>query len=158
MSRIYRLIRKLLPVSRQLAWTRSRIERGYGRDIATATRNRNPDEVRELESAMRFELELQREEEDAYLTRQLRRQATRLRVPVPLLHVDDGAVSDHWYHGRQTGAWYLTLTGIRALREEIRHELKARYEHRVQLVVWLSAITGIIGAVTGLVAVLQKHG
>ena len=158
MSRIYRLIRKVLPVSRQLAWSRSRIERGYGRDIANATRTKDREKVRELGSAMRFELDLQHEEEDAYLTRKLRHQATRLRVPVPLFHIDDGVISDHWYQGRQTGGWYLTLSGIRALREEIRHELKARHEHRVQIVVWLSAITGIIGAITGLVAVVQKHG
>lgn len=158
MSRIYRITRKLLPVSTQLAWSRSRIERGYGRDIAIATRTKSREEVREIESAMRFELDLQSEEEDAYLTRQLRRQAARLRIPIPLIHAEDGAISDQWYQGDQTGGWYLTLSGIRALREEIRHELKARHEHRVQLVVWLSAITGIIGAITGLVSVVQKHG
>lgn len=157
MSRIYMLTRKLLPVSKQLAWSRSRIEHGYGRDIAIAKQTKSHDEVRSLESAMRFELELQREEEDAYLTRQLLRKARHLRIPIPLNNDDGDAKSDRWYEGSQTGGLYLTVNGIRELREEIRHELKARHEHRAQFVVWLSAITGIIGAVTGLVAVLQKH-
>jgi hypothetical protein len=111
-----------------------------------------------IKSAMRFELDLQQEEEDAYLTKSLLRKARRLRVPIPHSHSDDGTVSNQWYEGGQTGGLYLSVTGIRDLREEIRRELKARHEHHAQLVVWLSAITGIIGAITGLIAVAQKHG
>lgn len=44
-----------------------------------------------------------------------------------------------------------------AIRDEIRHELKARHEVRAQWVVWLSALTGVIGAITGLVAVLAQQ-
>ena len=158
MSRIYRLARKLLPASRQLAWSRSRIERGYGRSIAAARQAKADDEVQSLKSEMQFELDLQREEEDAHQTKQLLRKAMRLRVPVPPVHSHGGANSGHWYEGGQTGGWYLTVSGIREVRAEIRQEQKSRHDQRAHLVVWISAITGVIGAITGLVAVLQKHG
>jgi hypothetical protein len=139
-----------------LAWSRSRIESGYARDIVAARRAKNHDEVLSLESARLFELGLQQEEEDSHLTKQLRRKARRLRVPIPRVSNEDGSISDQWYEGSQTGGWYLTDGGIRSLREEIRKEQKARHEGRAQFIVWLSAITGIVGAITGLVAVLQK--
>ena len=59
------------------------------------------------------------------------------------------------YEGSQTGGWYLTVSGIREVRAEIRQAQKSRHEQRAHLVVWISAITGVIGAITGLVAVLQ---
>lgn len=157
MSRIYRLTRKLLPTSRQLAWSRSRIERGYGKSIAAARQAKDYNDVQSLMSATRFELDLQREEEDAHQTKQLLREAMRLRVPVPPVHPDGGANSGHWYEGSQTGRWYLTVSGIREVRSEIRQEQKSRHEQRAHLVVWISAIAGVIGTITGLVAVLQKH-
>lgn len=156
MSRLYRLTHRLLPARTRLAWSRSRIESGYAKDIAAACRTKNHDEVLSLESARLFELGLQQEEEDSHLTKQLRRKARRLRVPIPRVCNEDGSISDQWYEGSQTGGWYLTDAGIRSLREEIRKEQKARHEGRAQFIVWLSAITGIVGAITGLVAVLQK--
>ena len=158
MSRIYRLARKLLPASWQLAWSRSRIERAYGKSITAARQAKDYNEVQSLKSAMQFELELQREEEDAHQTKQLLRKAMRLCVPVPPVQPVGGANSGHWYQGNQTGGWYLTVGGIREVRAEIRQEQKSRHEQRAHLVVWISAITGVIGAITGLVAVLQKHG
>jgi len=158
MSRIYRVVRKCLPVSRQLAWSRSRIERGYSKNIAIARRAKDYNEVQSLKSAMWFELDLQREEEDAHQSKQLLRKAMRLRVPSPPLHLDNGEDSGYWYEGSQTGGRYLTVTGFREVRSEIRQEQKSRHEQWAHLVVWISAVTGVIGAITGLVAVLQKHG
>ncbi len=110
-----------------------------------------------LESGCRFELELQ--DEDAHLTKQLLRKARALRVPIPHSRNEDGTISNQWYEGSQTGGRYLTVSGIKALREEIRCESKAHHESRAQLVVWLSALTGVIGAITGLIALMaQKHG
>lgn len=159
MSLIYRLTYQFLPTATRLAWSRSLIERGYGNDIAAARRSNNHAEVMSLESGRRFELELQDEEEDAHLTKQLLRKARALRVPIPHSRNEDGTISNQWYEGSQTGGWYLTVSGIKALREEIRCESKARHESRAQLVVWLSALTGVIGAITGLIALMaQKHG
>jgi hypothetical protein len=156
MSWFYNFARPLLPTSTQLAWSRVRIERGYHRHIAAAKSGKDHDKVEALEAEMRFELDLQSEEEASYLTRQLLRSARRLHVPIPPVYGQDGAESEQWYQGSQTGRWCLSLSGIRELREEIRPEQKARHERRAQLVVWISAFTGIIGAITGLVAVIRS--
>lgn len=158
MSRIYRMFRRVMPARTRLAWSRSIIERAYASDIAAARLTMNHGEVESLQSSRRHELDLQREEEDEYLTKQLLGQARTLRVPVPSARSTDGGISEHWYEGSQTGGLYLTDVGIKALRDEVRRELSARHESRAQLVVWLSAITGVLGAATGLVAVLQSSG
>ena len=105
MSRIYRLARKLLPASWRLAWSRSRIEHAYGKSITAARQAKDYNEVQSLKSAMQFELELQREEEDAHQTKQLLRKAMRLCVPVPPVQPVGGANSSHW---RLTGSEPLT--------------------------------------------------
>ena len=156
MSAIPKIIRKLLPTSTRLAWSRSAIQRGYGKEIAAARREQNSTEVAHLESAERWELELQEEEEDSYLTSRLLGQARRLRVPIPSFRNSDGSESDHWYQGSQTGGWYLTTLGVNSLRREIRLEQKDRHENMAMYLPWLTAITGIVGTVTGLVAVLVR--
>ena len=103
-------------------------------------------------------MELQQELEDSFLTSNLLQKARRLRVPIPYIKNSDGTESDLWHEGRQTGGWYLSTAGIRRLRQEIRQELKDRHESRSRYLVWLTALTGIIGSVTGLVAVLQRNG
>jgi hypothetical protein len=110
--------------------------------------------VESLESDHRFEINLHDEKEDAYLTRQLLAKARHLQLPVPHQYNDDKTESDHWYEGRLSSRWYLTRRGIASLREEIRRELKARQETRAQWFVWLSALTGLVGTITGLVALL----
>lgn len=151
------MVKLPLPTAMHLALRRSMIDEAYGADIARARREHGFHEIEKLESARHFELTLLQEEEDAHLTRQLLSKARGLRVPVPRLYKEDGVESEHWYRGDQTGGWYLTDLGIAALREEIRRELKARHDARAQLVVWLSALTGVTGALTGLLAVLASQ-
>lgn len=158
MSRISKIIHKLAPERVRLAWSRRAIQRGYGKEIAAARRTKRFNDVAELEGAERFEMELQEELEDSFLTSSLLRKARRLRVPIPYIRNADGTESDLWYEGRQTGGWYLSTAGIRHLRQEIRQELKDRHESRSHYLVWLTALTGIIGSATGLIAVLQRNG
>lgn len=155
MSRLFRLTNRFLPTGTRLAWSRARIDKAYARDIAAAHKANDHEAVRGLEEARSFELSLQREEEDAHYTRGLVREARRLRVPIPHVQNDDGGESDDWYFGSQTARWCLTVAGIRSLRDEIRRERAARHESWARLVVWVSALTGIVGAITGLIAVLK---
>lgn len=156
MPRFYTHVSRFQPTSTQLAWSRARIQRSYLRDIAVAKSGKDHGKVEAIEADMRFELDMQSEEEAGYLTQQLLRSARRLHVPIPPVYGEDGMESEQWYQGRQTGGWYLTLSGVGKLREEIRSEQKARHERHAHLVVWLSALTGIIGAITGLVAVIRS--
>lgn len=149
-----------LPFSTEstLAWQRTLLDRIYAKDIAVARKLKDKEKVESLESQHRFEIDLHDEEEDAYITKKLLAKARRLRVPIPHRHNEDKTASEHWYKGHYTGRWNLTTRGVAALREEIRHEIKARHEARSQWVVWLSALTGVIGALTGLVALLVHKG
>lgn len=155
MPTLLRIVAKIpLPQSTRLKWQRALLDRAYARDISAARKQKDNEKVRELESDHRIEMELHEEDEDAYTTKQLLARARRLRVPIPRRHLSDGQESEHWYESNYTGRWYLTTLGIAALRSEIRSEIKARHESRSHWVVWLSAITGIVGAITGLVAVI----
>uniref|UniRef100_UPI001AADDD3A hypothetical protein n=1 Tax=Cognatilysobacter terrigena TaxID=2488749 RepID=UPI001AADDD3A len=155
-SRMKKRFRFPLPTSWQLQLKRSRIERGYGREIAAARGRRDYPAVQGLEDAMLFELNLQEEEEDSYLTGKLLSKARKLRVPSPHIRREGEELSGAWYEGNQTGGWYLSPEGVKALREEIRQEERARREQNAHLAVWLSAVTGLVGALTGLVVVFAK--
>lgn len=154
---LLRLVAKLpLSAERRLAWQHTLLDRAYAKDISAARKLKDSDRVESLERDHRFEIDLHDEEEDAHLTNTLLARARRLRVPIPHRYNEDKTESKHWYEGHYTGRWYLTSHGISALREEIRRELKARHEVRAQWVIWLSALTGVIGALTGLVALLTR--
>lgn len=152
---VLRIVGKLpIPKEAKLAWQRTLLDRAYAKDIAKARAAKDYAKAQSLAEDHRFEIELHDEEEDAHVTKCLLQRARHLRVPVPHRYNNDKSESDHWYEGRNTGRWYLTTKGVAALREEIRREVKARHEARSQWVVWLSALTGAIGAATGLVALL----
>lgn len=146
----------LLPVSkeRKLAMKRRWLQSTYAKDIKAALKAKEFQKASEIEGAQRMEVDLHDEEEDEYITNQLLAQARKFRVPIPHRYNPDNTESDHWYEGRYTGQWYLTNLGVSELRGEIRKEQKARHEIRAQWVVWLSGLTGLVGAATGLVALL----
>lgn len=158
MACLYRIIHKLVPEKIRLARSRRAIQRGYGKDISAARRAKKFDEVAELQRAQRFEMELQQELEDSYITSGLLQKARQLRVPIPYIRASDNTQSDLWYEGRQIGGWLLTTTGIRFLRQEIRQEIKKRHESRSRFFAWITAMTGVIGAVTALVSALLQNG
>ncbi len=153
MAFLLRLVTKLpVPTGVRHRWQRTLLDSAYGKDIIAARKLKDQAKVRSLELDHRFEIDLHDEEEDAYLTKSLLAKARQLRVPVPHRYKDDKTESEHWYEGCYTGQWYLTAVGVSALRDEIRRELIARHDLRSKWVVWLTGITGIIGATTGLVA------
>jgi hypothetical protein len=157
MPSFLRLVSKLpIPTETRLAWQRTLLDRAYSKDISAARKLKDKEKVESLEYEHRFELDLYDEEEDAYLTKTLLAKARRLHVPVPHRYNENKTESEHWYEGHYTGRWCFTALGVAALREEIRREVKARHEARAHWVVWLSAFTGVIGAVTGLVALLTR--
>lgn len=99
---------------------------------------------------------MHREEEDLYYTKTLLYQARKLRVPTPRARNEFGEEMPEWYQANYTGVWLLTDVGTSSIRKEIRAELKERHEAKARLVVWISALTGVIGSATGLIAILSK--
>lgn len=110
----------------------------------------------QLDSERWFEMGMQEEEENKYYTTKLVRQATRLWVPRPRAFDDQGYLTEHWERMDRTGGIALSLSGAKMLRDEIRQELRARHEIRAQYFFWVTSAMGIVGAITGLAAVLTK--
>lgn len=157
MSSLLRLVAKLpIPTGVRLAWKRALLDRVYTKDIAQARKHRNAEEIESLTRDHCQILDRHDEEEDVFITKKLLAKASRLRVPIPDRYKEGKIESEYWYESYHTGKWSLTNHGVAALREEIRRELKARHELRSQWIVWLSVLTGVIGAITGLVALLKS--
>lgn len=154
---MFRVLSKLpIPKARKLEWHRTLLNRRYSTDIKQATKEKDKEKVNSLQRDLRLEMELHDEDEDDYYTKILLRQARQLRVPIPYRRGDSGEESEFWYQGHYTGGWYLTNIGISRLRQEIRNEINARHETKSKWILWISALTGVIGAITGLVAVMSK--
>lgn len=155
MSFLLRLVSKLpIPTETRLAWQHSLLDCAYAEDISIARKLKDYNKAESLERDYRFEIDMLDEEESGYLTKKLSAKAHRLRVPVPHRYNDDQTDSGYWHEGQYTYRWYLTTSGFSSLRDEIRREEKARHEARAHWVIWLSSLTGVIGAVTGLVVTI----
>jgi hypothetical protein len=100
------------------------------------------------------------EESDVLHSRELLRKARRLRLPIPAFTLADGGRSSDWEEAQTQGAWHLSDGAYTALREVIRKEEAWRREQRTRwfgyIAAALTALTGIIGALTGLLAVYRK--
>jgi hypothetical protein len=103
-------------------------------------------EIEKIKGMQVAEEELIQEEIRSLQTRRLLSAAQKLLVPYP----DEG-----WVEGKTVNR-YLTVTGMNDFRARIRAEKKARWELVVMWMPAVAGITGLVGAVTGLVAVLWK--
>jgi hypothetical protein len=65
------------------------------------------------------------------------------------MNEDDG----FWETGRNTGSWYLSNKGITEVRSLIRKDTREILEIVSK---WVSISIGLIGAITGLVAVIRR--
>ncbi|MGC2459250.1 MAG: hypothetical protein WA435_14785 [Gallionellaceae bacterium] len=77
------------------------------------------------------------------------RLANRMLIPVPEFKTEGGA----WMESEQTGLYHLTPQAVHELRATIRAEKKARRE---EWTIWLALMTGVIGALSGLIAIIKK--
>jgi hypothetical protein len=96
------------------------------------------------------------EYESSYYSRQLLTRARKLRLPIPLTFEDDKLTADYRRSGLDGHRYFLSPVGEQKVRSAIREEEKFRSEVWVRRIPYLTAITGLVGAVTGLVALLSK--
>jgi len=82
-------------------------------------------------------------------TRYLREKAERLLLPLPPM--DD---ENYWEESRVTSRKLLTRKGIDEVRRSIRREL---HERRSGWLTWVAALTGLVGAISGLVAIISSN-
>ena len=134
----------------QLFRQKKTMRASYAEDIRKARKEgKSGDDIRSIESGSQFEETMINEEVAILATDNLIEKARRRLIPIPS-HDTDGmwekcCVMDDRY--------VLSNQGISQLRSSLRKEQKERVELVVQ---FLAPLIGIIGAVTGLVAVIMK--
>ena len=134
----------------RLWWRRRTVDRRFRPLIGRARAERNHEKARDLLREYSTERELIEEEWHWLYQRKLIRRARRLFIPIP--------VGDAWEESPVSGDRFLTGSATKALRQQIREELKARRE---MLVAWvaplatvLGSLIGLVGSLTGLAAVI----
>lgn len=145
----------------------SRARRGMDRAFAArlqdARARGDHTEARHLEEQSYYEERFERAEADVEHTRSLLHAAQRARVPVPrhpcMDSRDPEAENEHWAFSNEVGRHYLTAAGVTLLRDALRRENAARWESRNRWIplatVLTSMVVGILGALSGLVALLR---
>ena len=128
---------------------RNRIDKQYKKEYEKAKKDKDNGKKQEISLVASTERD-EIGDDIRYLEhRYLTSVAERLLLPVPpFVSEERGGL---WEQTQMTGKWCLTSEGIRKLRGEIRTEKKERTE---LLARWISIIIGLIGAITGLMAVI----
>lgn len=127
-----------------------RISRRHDEAIAAAKkRNADYDEIQGI--GHEFFTEHQLVEHDLMLLhhRYLSKLASRRMIPLPPFDKESG----NWEESPVTGQHYLSLEAMHELRGKLRQDSKERFEAWVP---WVALIMGLIGTLTGLVAVLKQ--
>ena len=132
---------------RRLQRKKGKILAGYKRDKEKAKRDKKArEEIESIDHSAMFESDLKDDEIESLASRNLIQTAQRLLLPIPEYSRD----SDAWKESRLTGRIRLTRSAMATLRSKIRTERK---ERRESAMLWIAAITGMLGALTGLLAV-----
>jgi hypothetical protein len=138
---------------RRLQAQKRRTQLSYRKDIQDArTQKLGRAEVEKLERNEMSEVGWIQDEIAELQTRRLFRRAEKYLVPTPEFDRD----GPNWSQSQMTGEWHLTRVGLAALRAAIRQEQKERREAVQGRLIWISMLTGLIGALTGLASVLHK--
>jgi hypothetical protein len=86
------------------------------------------------------------EEISSLVSRYFLSKANKKFLPIPKISKN----SEYWEQGFQTGNLYLTNKGITEIRNLLIKETREKYSF------WMTFLLGLIGAVTGLVAVIKS--
>jgi hypothetical protein len=121
----------------------------YDKLIAEA-KKRGPkkDEIPMLEAEFFAVYDEYKEDIGTLVTQRLLRKARKLMLPIPELGDEN-----LWERCQFSNRSNLTEKGIAELRATIRREQK---ETREMYLPWVAAFTGLVGAITGLLAIILK--
>lgn len=145
-----------MPELRRVAWQRLMTERAYEADTRIAKASGDKDKLESIWHLRAHEVGMYDEEEAFIMSRHLLAAADRLDVMRPTLDAGDDSEMADWERGQFYGRWALTPLGRAKLRDDIRKERKARHDDRIYWLAWIAPLTGVIGAITGLVAILTR--
>lgn len=103
-----------------------------------------------------FEYQFLEEDEASFHSRQLLRRARELRIPTPSVFEGGVMTADYKRSGVDEHQYYLSLIGEQNIRSAIREEEKYRSERWARRIPYITALSGLIGTLTGLVALLAN--
>jgi len=134
---------------RKLSCKRDREEKRLWKLVDEADKTGGYDEADSVLQTEKFYL-MVIEDEIAHLkTQYIISKAEKMSLPTPSVTDKDGL----WEMGNYTRKWCLTNKGITEMRREIRKERKEILELWSH---WATILIGLIGAVTGLIAVIMS--
>ncbi len=137
----------LFKLSRQ----RRKIDKYYKKQYAEVKKTGDKKKIEDIEILAPHELEEVDDEIHYLQQRYLISKATKMLLQIPpVISEEKGG---RWEQSNVTGKWQLTNEGMRELRQNIRTEQKESTE---LLARWITVIIGLIGALTGLVAIIKK--
>jgi hypothetical protein len=125
------------------------IRKSYLKDLDVAKKKGDREEIQSLLSALQYEQSEPEDKIKLLKTHYLISIADKLSLPTPPITEKD----ERWEKGDFLDRYVLTNKGITELRGLIRQENKEKHEIILR---WIPIIIGLIGAITGLVAVLKK--
>jgi hypothetical protein len=124
-------------------------EKSYNKLIAETRKNNKPrDEIDSLMHDAQLEERVADDQIREMVSRRLLDIADEYLLPRPEFKMKDGA----WEESDVTSRWRLKPEAILELRAAIRKERKDRSEH---MLMWAPALIGLLGAISGLVAVIK---
>jgi hypothetical protein len=156
---IYRLLRiTLMPEGTRLRLRRYFMDREVDRERRRIVKNGgNASDIWE-NSDWQFEYQFLEEDEASFHSRQLLGRARQLRIPTPPVFEGTVLSADYQRSGLDGHRYYLSLAGEQKVRSAIREEEKYRSERWARRIPYITALSGLIGTITGLVALLAKWG
>ena len=129
----------------------NKTKRSYDRDLKKAKLEKaSPERIRSIQDEDEHEWRFAEDEKNELVSRYLLEHAYKHSLPIPGI----GSV-ESWEESKTTGVRLLTAKAQREMRLAIRAERKDRSENTR---LWLTRLTGLIGAITGLVALLLHKG
>lgn len=147
-----------MPEGVRLQLRRSFLDRDFDRERRLIVKNGgNASDVWE-HGDWQFEYQSLEEDEASFHSRQLLGRARKLRIPTPQVFEGNVLSADYRRSGVDGHRYYLSLEGEQRVRSAIREEEKYRSERWARRIPYITALSGLIGTITGLVAFLAKWG
>lgn len=148
-----------IPTQLRFKWQEKKLKREYHKLIMDAENNKeSADKIKDLEYERSFEFGMISDDMEYLFTQKLVNKANRLRVPTPSFYhqVDNKMIETGLWERGYDGRCHLTQNGITKLRDDIRSEISWRQGCREHWLKWIPALTGLIGTIIGLLAILRK--
>lgn len=135
----------------RLSLRRRKIDKYYKKQYSEAKKTGDKKKIEDIEIVAPHELDEVDDEIHYLQQRYLISIATKMLLQVPPVMSEEKG--GQWEQSNVTGKWQLTSEGMRELRQLIRTEQKESTELFAR---WITIIVGLIGALTGLVAIIKK--